>query len=1111
MSTTNRTGTLETIAVQVVTLLGPLHRRLADGGALELLAELGLRFPPELLSDAGFAGAVDECTAAGVELAGAVRRLVAASDSDDLPEVALASADLVRLIAKLRTSLEALATALAEAAGALGFSPDEIEAFVADLPRRLVDHSVVVYLEGNLPALAALLDLAGVLDRTEEQVGSTDPVRPPFTRVRLHLDRLPKLVTSPAEVAVELYGWGTPGFDGDDLFTRVATVLSRMGFPAVHDREHVPPVLDLVFAEARLAAEAPEPGVALAPRASFGEQFTQQNTDGLAASATVRLRGPDGAELVFTPDGELRFTAPAQSNAEGELQLRVDFEAPDDADPVLLLGQQGGPRLLVRRAWLALGGALTWDPANGAASGRPGLAAAIASGELVLAAPAGDGFLGSVIPAESGAPFAVELGLRRSGLHLRGSGGLDISLPVVRRIGPVTLEQVHLAVRVAGPRLDTFVTASLAVELGPVLVSIGGLGVRCGFRSTPEGGNAGPVQVDVGVVAPDALGIVLDAGAVTGGGFLDLDSDTGRYGGVLQLALADVSVDAIGLLETRLPGQAGGYSLIVAINAEFPPVQVGFGFALTGAGGLVALNRRVDVDALRQRLASGTAGRILNPADPIRNAPSLLADLGTVFPVQPGVHVVGPTVRLIWAGLVHFDVGIFIELPGPARVVILGSARAEISRGQQRYLQIRLDVQGVVDLAAGTAAFDAVLIDSKLMEVFDLTGGAAFRLSWGAQPYAVLTVGGFHPAYNPEPLVFPGSLTRVAMVHGTPTDRLYLRFEGYFAITTNTLQFGAAVEAIINAGNFNIQGILRFDTLIRFQPFRFQIEIRASVRVRYKSRRLAGLTFKGSLSGPGPVVLRGRVCIEILFFDICFEETFTIGSSVPPAVTPVASALDVFLAELTPANLRASEATDRYVALRPAAPPNPGLPLVSPLGQLTWVQHRAPLGLLLQRIGGAPLSRPESVVVAGPMLTGPELEWFAPGSFVDLTDAEALNRKAFERLTGGARFGDPGTDDGPSATRTVSVRQIRPPAPETTKPGLSFPGWFAEAVLVRTGGTVPAAAVPAITVGEENWTVSDPLGGAATTGLSSAQAHQLAALRGGVAAAHADRVTGLSF
>ena len=56
------------------------------------------------------------------------------------------------------------------------------------------------------------------------------------------------------------------------------------------------------------------------------------------------------------------------------------------------------------------------------------------------------------------------------------------------------------------------------------------------------------------------------------------------------------------------------------------------------------------------------------------------------------------------------------------------------------------------------------------------------------------------PALNPAPLVFPASLTRIAMVRGAPDDFIYLRFEGYFAVTTNTLQFGAAVELIINAG-----------------------------------------------------------------------------------------------------------------------------------------------------------------------------------------------------------------------------------------------------------------------------------------------------------------------
>jgi hypothetical protein len=188
-----------------------------------------------------------------------------------------------------------------------------------------------------------------------------------------------------------------------------------------------------------------------------------------------------------------------------------------------------------------------------------------------------------------------------------------------------------------------------------------------------------------------------------------------------------------------------------------------------------------------------------------------------------------------------------------------------------------------------------VLVDSHLMGMLDLTGGAAFRLCAGAQPYSVLTLGGFHPAYNPEPLTFPASLTRIAMVHGSPRDELYLRFEGYFAVTSNTLQFGAAVEALLQADRFVIHGTLVFDALIQFVPFHFQFDIRAAVDVSYSGHRLAGLTLTGALSGPGPVVLRAKVCIELLFFDICFSHTFRLGPSTPP---PLPAAPDLLTASL---------------------------------------------------------------------------------------------------------------------------------------------------------------------------------------------------------------------
>jgi hypothetical protein len=558
---------------------------------------------------------------------------------------------------------------------------------------------------------------------------------------------------------------------------------------------------------------------------------------------------------------------------------------------------------------------------------------------------------------------------------------------------------------------------------------------------------------------------------------------------MLQLKAGDdIAITGVGVLDARLPGGAPGYALLVALRATFPAIEIGFGFALTSVGGLIALNRRTDVDALRARLASGTAGRILAPADPVRDAPALLADLDAVFPVAPGVIVVGPTAQLVWADLVNFDIGVFIELPGPTKIVLLGSAHASVESGGRAYLNIRVDIVGVVDLQQKLSAFDAVLVKSQLLEVLQLTGGAAFRLSWGDQPYAVLTLGGFHPAYNPEPLTFPSTLTRIAMVYGKPEDTLYLRYEGYFAVTSNTLQFGGSIQVVIHSGSFNIQGILGYDVLVARDPFHFEADFRASVKVRYKSQDLAGLTLTGSISGPGPVVVSAKVCIELLFFDICFSDTFRIGSSEPPPGAVVTSALDVLLEELDRSDALHADSTDRLVSL--AAPPA-GTTVTSPAGQLVWVQRQAPLGLLLQRIQGTPLATPQTVDATSGVAAIPELDWFAPGSFADLTDDQALTQRAFERLAGGLRFGAGAAADGPAQQRTLTIKQIRLPAKtQIIRTPTAFPVWVVGAGSASSTGQV----APAISVAEERWNVTDVVSGAVAIGLSSAQAHQLSKL-----------------
>ena len=49
----------------------------------------------------------------------------------------------------------------------------------------------------------------------------------------------------------------------------------------------------------------------------------------------------------------------------------------------------------------------------------------------------------------------------------------------------------------------------------------------------------------------------------------------------LQLQVGDLSLTVVGLLKTKLP-DTDGYSLLLLVTAELPPIRLGFGFTLNG-------------------------------------------------------------------------------------------------------------------------------------------------------------------------------------------------------------------------------------------------------------------------------------------------------------------------------------------------------------------------------------------------------------------------------------------------------------------------------------------------------------------------------------------------
>ncbi len=1104
-------STVEALAVELGRMLDPVRSRLEAGELAQLFGELGLDLPASVQTAPAVVNAVGDATTSLTAVGDKVVTLVEALADEDEAAIVAAVADLLPELVDAFDRARVLADAIEDAYAATGSVTGDLADLLDDLPERLVEFLVVRYLEDHRPLAAQVLALLGVV---EVAPVAAAPGALPHVRRQLHLDRIGDVADDPLDLLGELYRWGDPAaaLDAESLFEQLVGLLDAVGLPAaVVTADDRPELRTVVFS---LAPTGGPPPTALAAELVFSslsdfELDLPFGGDRWSVRLVVSGELDLGVGVQFSPPAVIEPIA-APGGVSGEIALAADRAPADGEESILVFGERGGTRMTAAALRASVGASFRVEGATSEAA--PVVTAAIEGGRIVIALGGADGFLATFLPEELA--FDLDLALRfdEDGLDLQGGAGLAVTMPLALALGPAELERLDLAVGIDGDGLTLEARATGGIALGPFAASVEGLGIGAGLAF--EDGNLGPVDLSFRFLPPTGLGLSVDAGPVRGGGFILFDEPKGRYAGVLQLGIGDIGVTAIGLLDTKLPGGGDGFALLIVLRGQFPPIQVGFGFALSSVGGILALNRRVDVDALRDRFATGTVGRILAPEDPIRNAPVLLADLAAVFPPTEGIVVVGPTLQLSWIDLVRFDLGIFVELPS-FRIVLLGSARAAIDNpaGDRPLLQLRIDIIGLLDIQQKILEFDALLVDSHLLEVFELTGGAAFRLSWGSEPYVVLSVGGFHPAWSPAPLVFPPSLTRIAAVRGAPSDALYLRLEGYFAVTTNTLQFGAAIEAIVNAGPLNARGFVGIDALIRFTPFWFQVDFVASFRVRYKSHTLAGVDVEGTLSGPGPVTFRGKLTIKILFLKFSWSETFTFGSTSEPAVSPVSSAVAELAASLEePGNLASEGADDRYVLV---APPPAGvlLPVVPPGQQLAWRQDRAPLDLLLERFENAPLVTPETVSASGDHVTGDARDWFAPGSFAELTESEALSRKAFERLTAGVRLGTDGVADGREVELEVVVEQIRLPHDPVPVAGLLLPDWLLRASDARVGGLLADPVGGAIAALDEPWAVFGGDGVALVTDLTQSQAHQLAKHQpaGGAAVAATDKVPAFSF
>ena len=166
-------------------------------------------------------------------------------------------------------------------------------------------------------------------------------------------------------------------------------------------------------------------------------------------------------------------------------------------------------------------------------------------------------------------------------------------------------------------------------------------------------------------------------------------------------------------------------------------------------------------------------------------------------------------------------------------------------------------------------------------------------------------------------------------------------------------------------------------------------------------------------------------------------------------------------------------------------------------------------GATCREVRGRHLDSPQRLEVAASVPTTSYVDWFSPGSFVELSDAEALALPAFERHQAGVIVSLDETRSTP-VTKPLGFEQIRLPSSRRFVDGLTIP---AEVLERMEATTAPPSIRPRpvrFSVVDDRFTVQDGGGGVLATGVGAVAARLVTRGAGGSVQHAADRVVELT-
>lgn len=907
--------------------------------------QLGYDVPP-----GSFGSALPELATQAGELVAAVQRLI--SETDD-PKIIAA---VIEMLGRVGVTVDAMNKLLNAIKSGGGSGIPQID----ELPRRLTDFLILDYFERARPQVHEVLHLLGLIEHEPEHAAG-QPKR------LVNWERLGDFLSKPGEIYNNLYKWDTD-FDTAKFLFRLEKLMRATGMPGglYPQADSTKVLLGNVSTDLKeLRLPIFQAGFTPETYSQFGVTFSPAEAQGgkkkgiamlpyLMGTAAFNFGVCDRGELLFQSTGDIKgvgLVVRPPFNAEGILNLTGSFRAvvqirekPDKSQELILVGSKGGTRLALR------GLGISWFVQNPQGKLDVGMEGEIQALRLVIAPGEGDGFLAEIL---SGLRVEAEakLGLGFTLLdafYISGGAKLAIEIPTHIDLGPVHIESARLALLLANDKIRLEAGAIFKFDLGPLKAVVENIGLAANLQF--KHGNLGPANMETAFKPPNGVGLSVDAGIVKGGGYLFFDFENEEYAGALELVFSGfITLKAIGLITTKMPDGNKGFSLLIIITAEFGTgIQLGFGFTLLGVGGLLGLNRTMKLDVLAQGVRTGSLENILFPKDVIANAPRIISDLRAIFPPENGKFLIGPMAKLGWGTptLISLSLGIIIEIPG--NIAILGVFKVALPAEEAALLVLQVSFIGAIEFDKQHIWFFATLFGSRVL-YFTIEGEMGLLMAFGGDANFVLSVGGFHPRFTPPPLPFP-SPQRVAFdIVNTPVYQI--RVEGYFAVTSNTVQFGARADLRLGLDDFGISGHVAFDALFQFSPFYFIIGISASVSLKVFGVGLFSIRLEFELSGPEPWRAKGSGYLCILFFEISADFDITWGEDRRQTLPPV-KALDILNAEI--------EKTENWTAALPSGSnllvslrKLDGLEglVLHPLGVLKFTQRAVPFEVRLDKVG----------------------------------------------------------------------------------------------------------------------------------------------------------------